>query len=729
MDYRAWFESRGLRTLDYQLDILENKLPQSLVENDKPTVLAACPSAGKTLMSIAFLEGYLKANPKYRVLVLTHGTTVLRSQYHEELRNSKPDFSFCNVEIGKDIKVTDAQVVVTLPQTLHRVRNLPKFELLVVDEAHQFYFADMVKSIIKRVEPKKQILLTGTPSPYIYRDYPIIPVTVNTLLKYSMIEDLLVELASSTYDFKNKDYTEFFELKDKVEFRENDTKTTLDQLLKQVESRLTSVVKNNSKLYAGMKNLTGWSASFKALRKTMFACKSQAQAKQVQAYFLEKGIDVALSISDTDVDSDEIVRYKNDTQCPILIVVGRGLLGFNFPELESVIDMTCSHNIDRIFQLLCRVIRKHPQGKKKLFFKVVPHHLEEYFRHVMTSVLCLSDEQYYTTYNGKNFLRLKIPVVKRERSGSTKGWKRTSKKRLEEIKPIEFLGRPAFSLMHDILHKTHGPLNPYAYTTMQGVRNLLVLDKLRDHWTKELCIESAAKHVTRVEWKCADPKAYGSAQYHGWVQECCQHMGEVFRWTKALCLESSAKHNSQRAWRNAEESALMVARKNGWLEECCKHMKIQHNPNGYWTKERCKESALNYTIQAKWGTGDSKAFSAASYHGWVDDCCAHMKGKIEWTEEVCVAAAARYGSRTAWSRGADARAYAVARKNGWLEKCCQHMESNKKPNGYWNNKKRCLESASKYSTPGEWHQAAGGARGAALKNGWYEECCKHMKAK
>ena len=218
-----WFQRRGLQVLDYQIDILENKLPNSLAENKKPTVLAACPSAGKTLISIAFLEAYLKANPGHRVLVLTHGTTVLRSQYHGVLKENKPDFSFTDVTSGKEIKTTDAQVVITLPQTLHRVRNLPHFDLLVVDEAHQFYFAPMVKSIIKRARPLHQLLLTGTPSPFIYRNYPIIPITVSSLLEYEMVEDLFVELASSTYNFKNEDYNQHFDLKDEVEFRVADT--------------------------------------------------------------------------------------------------------------------------------------------------------------------------------------------------------------------------------------------------------------------------------------------------------------------------------------------------------------------------------------------------------------------------------------------------------------------------------------------------------------------------
>ncbi|KKK59023.1 hypothetical protein LCGC14_3038540, partial [marine sediment metagenome] len=296
MDYKNWFESRGLRTLDYQLDILENKLPQSLAENQKPTVLAACPSAGKTLMSIAFLESYLEDNPEHRVLVLTHGTTVLRDQYHRVLEESQPGFTFEEVIAGQDVRKSPAQVVVCLPHAFDGKRKCPRFDLLIVDEAHQLYFAEKrVKSVIRRVRPDKQILLTGTPSPFIRRNYPVIPVTVNKLLEEKMVEDLLVEVASSTYNFTNEDYNENYELKDEAQIRAVNTRTTLDHLLVQVVARLTSVIKQHPKLYSGLHNVTGWSASLKALRKTMFACRNQRQARQVARYFRDKGVDVALS--------------------------------------------------------------------------------------------------------------------------------------------------------------------------------------------------------------------------------------------------------------------------------------------------------------------------------------------------------------------------------------------------------------------------------------------------
>jgi hypothetical protein len=48
-----------------------------------------------------------------------------------------------------------------------------------------------------------------------------------------------------------------------------------------------------------------------------------------------------------------------------------------------------------------------------------------------------------------------------------------------------------------------------------------------------------------------------------------------------------------------------------------------------------------------------------------------------------------------------------------------------KPDGYW-TRARGLASAKAFSTPTEWRRATGGARAAAVKNGWYDEATAHM---
>ena len=259
------------------------------------TVLAAAPSAGKTLMTIYVIEEYLKQNPNHKVLVLAHGTTILRTQFHDVLEEIKPDFSFNLVE--KFVEYDNfIDVNVCLPQTLVG-NDLNKIDLLVVDEAHQFYFAEkMMKEIIKKSKPKKQLLLTGTPSPFIRKGFKIIPVTLNTIFDEGMITDLFVEIATSSYSFDpmydfnpNTD-----ELKSSVHIKESETKKTLDDLIGKIVDRLKSIKDNP---YQNL--LPEWLPTLKKLQKTMIA-KSQHQAIQVKSYFDKIGV-VSVSVSQTSI--------------------------------------------------------------------------------------------------------------------------------------------------------------------------------------------------------------------------------------------------------------------------------------------------------------------------------------------------------------------------------------------------------------------------------------------
>src|SRR6185369_11708445 len=119
----------------------------------------------------------LKANPSHRVLILTHGTKILRSQYCEELNKIK-DLNFTYQLVDSYAKMTQEQVIVAIPQTI-RDKYIGKFNLIIVDEAHQFYFAEMVQAIIKDLKSPKQLLLTGTPSEFILKKYPVFAVAVN----------------------------------------------------------------------------------------------------------------------------------------------------------------------------------------------------------------------------------------------------------------------------------------------------------------------------------------------------------------------------------------------------------------------------------------------------------------------------------------------------------------------------------------------------------------------
>ena len=477
-DVKNWFSERLLENRDYQVDIIHSGIDNNFFWK-KEVVLAACPSSGKTLISICYLDFYLKQNPTHKVLILTHGTTILRSQYYENIVKFKPHFTYNVVEKGNDILSSEEQVIITLPQTIYRIENKPTFDLLIIDEGHQFYFAEdkgmdgMVMNIKKQCKIKKTLILTGTPSPFIYRNYRIIPITVEKLLEYGSITDVRVEIGTSAYNFTFKDYNQVFELKNEAKFYQKDTTITLDKVLDCVVNKLKSVFKNKPEIYSSLLTNVGWSFPLRTLKKTMIVCRSIEQAYQVQSYFINKDINAVLSTSDNDYNSTEISNFTKDDNILVLIVVARGILGFDYPELVNVIDMSCSQNIDRIFQLLCRVIRKHPNNDQKLFFKIVPSHLEQYFEHLMSAVMCLTNEEYYTKYNGKNFMEMPIPTFEYVKKTTIRKKKETDNKDEKEkpIKPkLKLWDIPSIKFFNSLIHKNNEILNTVYWTTLKKVK-------------------------------------------------------------------------------------------------------------------------------------------------------------------------------------------------------------------------------------------------------------------
>lgn len=555
---KNWFKNRNLRVLNYQTDVLA-KIKTSMSKQEV-TVFAACPSAGKTIMSIYVIEDYLIEHPLAKVLVLTHGTTILRTQFCEVLDEIKPDFTSNLVEKFTDYNC-NKQVNVCLPQTLTG-HTLPHIDLLIVDEAHQFYFANMVQDIIKQTKPSKQLLLTGTPSIFIEKNYPIIPIPLMVIYDEGMCADVSVEIATSDYNFDIiKDYNEDKELKGEIEIKNSETKKTLDDLLSKIILKLNNIENN-------------WHSALKSMKKTMFACRSQAQATQIKQYFDTIGINSALSISDIDTDSSEIQRFKSEDNCLILIVVGRGILGFNYSKLVNIIDMSTSQNIDRIYQLFCRVVRKHPDGDKKLFFKIAPKDRSTYYQFVMTGVLALTSEEFFTKYNGKNFDDMMIPVIKKEdiRKRTLSNCKTINKgnNKHKNYEPVDFSNLPIFKFFKDV-YENDNTLNIYTLTTIKDVRAEFLNRKPNGYWTLEKCMKSAKIYSIPIEWKIGDYEAYTASIYYGWHKECIEHMTVDFR-IQTLCVQNAMKYNKINDWKRKEKVVYGIALKYNFIDICTKHM-------------------------------------------------------------------------------------------------------------------------------------------------------------
>lgn len=428
--------------------------PKKLLE----VVLAACCGAGKTFMSIETAGDLLAAGAVRRVLVLAHGTTVLRSQYAAALAEASPEFAWATyVPRSKPGYVSlanlKAQLVVALPQSLAS-QDVSGFDLILVDEAHQFYGEKMVSDIVERSGAKRVLLLTGTPSPFVARgfgpDLHIHAITMQELYQAGTdapdgpyVANAEVEVRQSKYNVRHSQYNEDGEIKRNVSFTKAQTEETLADLLKWWPKAKT------------------WAQVFRLTGKAMIVCRSQKIAKRAAKYFSAAGVSVALSTCESDAGGKEIERFQEDTSVQLLIVVCRANLGFDFPQLGALIDMTGTINIDRIFQMFARVVR--PNGAApKLFVKLASADMHRYTRAILSASLQLQHRHVYLSWNGKNLNGIRIPD---EQDPPGKGGGRP-RKGLASLPPID----PRFFALGDFMQeKPHADGSLRSWTTLAAV--------------------------------------------------------------------------------------------------------------------------------------------------------------------------------------------------------------------------------------------------------------------
>lgn len=484
-DQSLWFLSKGKVIYDYQDNVISSIF--DYIETHNKIVLASAPNGGKTEMSICFIDLYLKLFPTHKVLVLTHNTKVLRDNFYERILDLNP--SFTHQEVNADnVLDTTKQVIVSLPSTLNR-RKLPKFDLVIIDEAHQMYESEhtsgdksMVKKIIKRCDIKKELLLTGTPSYFIRQNtikkqemYKLIFVPMSKIYEAGNCSDVIVEMATSSYFITDEDYRNN-EVKDSFEFGDKETYQTLDNVNEKIYQRIISRFRKTNHFTKKeiLKPLTqplDWKIFQNEVGKTLIACRNQYQAKKTAEYYESKGVGVSLSISDTDVDNLEIKRFQEDDNCKILIVVNRGILGFSEKKLINVIDMSMTKNINKMYQLFCRATRKL-EGADKLFIKVIPSDREPHFRLRLTGMLCLMHEEWFSKFNGKNFEELDVPSTKRTNGTGGTGGGGGNKPKKE---PFPMLGLPAMDLLKDLYTKRNELYSPVCWSQVGTI--LRDLDK------------------------------------------------------------------------------------------------------------------------------------------------------------------------------------------------------------------------------------------------------------
>ncbi len=452
----------------------------------KPHVSAIGTSGGKTLMTAARFEllyrmGYLDL--KEKVLILAADKDILRTNFIESFseffKNKEASFKWRAVTTTKHIEQAiqdNVQVFITIPQSINTRSKLEllskqNFVWMVQDEAHKWYLAKNVqKKILKYIKPKYQSLLTGTP--FVFNDnandYIIDYTTVREMYEAGFLSDVETQVLYTDVELTQLDYESFLgNLNSEKSFTDDETFIILNEVVLELIKKLKVPFKGLQTTH----NITSNMASvFNKLEKTIFFVRGIKEAECVYGILQKNGISSLITHSDRSESSTEVFgKFKDDDTIKILVAVGQGREGFDFPNLHNVVDMTFTQSFGLAMQMFGRVLRPSEKINKKFYYKVAPKNMGGYFNDWMNGLFMMMDYEWYSVYNGKNALQLPLPkkLVKKMKKAATNNGgvsKNIRPKNISYINSLSFMSKNKW-------FKLNGKVSTISATTLQEVVN------------------------------------------------------------------------------------------------------------------------------------------------------------------------------------------------------------------------------------------------------------------
>jgi superfamily II DNA or RNA helicase len=337
-------------------------------------------------MAIMIIENFIKSGLG-RVIVIAHHTNIIKSNFIDRLVAINPNFTFSDTD-------TSVDCFVAIRSTSINKIDTSQFNLLIVDEAHQNYFAKTVQSITCCVN--HQVLLTATPSKFVQAGgFDILPIA-----RLDIPNDFFANLS----------------------FRVVNAETSITD----DSYNADNVIKSNVKFHrAEVKSMVDSVVPFIGDKKKLFICKDIQQAKSTALYLTSIGYPSYVSDSKSDPDSLIADSFKSGV-INSLVVVDRMRVGYSDNDLYHTIDMSFTHNPDVIMQILSRSNRGN-QSQSKTYIKVTNNTLNVRTRFMLAVAVSLFRADNLIAYNGLSTANLQVPVIKnstvtRNNVGSSDNW-------------------------------------------------------------------------------------------------------------------------------------------------------------------------------------------------------------------------------------------------------------------------------------------------------------------
>jgi superfamily II DNA or RNA helicase len=396
----------SIKLYEHQKNIVGRVLAE--FNTHKEVCLAAAPGAGKTEMAL-----FIASQFPGKVGISCHGQSVLLEQMVERGR-----------KYGISINKRGSKIKAFLPHSEKTTSN--KYDLLIVDEAHQYYLANgrregMVQKIMNESGAKNVLLLTGTPSKLLSAG---IHTEVLPLFEISpeFYAPLAFHIARFDSAYSDEEYSETGELLKDL---------SKDATLKGFNNALVALL-YHLHLKGDLRHHSEESFNNKTkqeiinrLGKTMIACQSAKQMNYISSALDGLKIKHISSTAASDISSEGFAKFTSDPTIKVLLVINRGRLGFNYDALVAMVDFTITRNPDLIYQMCMRVARVDTvrPDSQKVFIKVTPSAALDMTCYYTNAALYLMTREGLTNYKGMSSINnMKIPVIKDSATGDELNW-------------------------------------------------------------------------------------------------------------------------------------------------------------------------------------------------------------------------------------------------------------------------------------------------------------------
>ena len=206
--------------------------------------------------------------------------------------------------------------------------------------------------------------------------------------------------------------------------------------------------------------------------------------------------------------------------------------------------------------------------------------------------------------------------------------------------------------------------------------------RLKKIFTYDKCKNAASCFHSLSEWSRRGRSSYRAASKNKWHRQIAQELGWKQRkeWTYDNCKDEAHNFSCLNEWLKNSSSSYLAARKNKWHTRIAQE--LEWKQLNKWTYENCKSEATKFCSLVDWAKKSPSSYSAARTNKWQRKIARELGWKSRkvfdlsyWSYDRCREEASNFSSVLEWKKKS-LKSYRAALKNKWHKQIVQELEWN-----------------------------------------------------